>query len=222
MDKRIGIIGLCCSVFCWTAVAATVADPDNGILWQKVQNAATPIQWRWEGEDVTSARVTIVSPMDAKTHEPVTVTRVAGALYGSVSLPTERVAGREYLYDLTVEFLAGQTLKDTFTARLVVLPETTDVVKADALAKRSVETAALYSYNVRWNESASGVAKVTVQGDKTDVEESLPGSSGYGSFSERILQGLGGLRPTATLSFGGVTYWSNCLRLHGGLVLVVR
>ena len=75
--------------------AVTVATPENGILWQTARDPSQPIQWRWEGDDVTSARVTIASPMDKRTFAPVAVARTGGSLYGSIEMPGGRVAGKE-------------------------------------------------------------------------------------------------------------------------------
>ena len=223
MRTRSALVGICLAVACSSAVAETVATPDNGILWQAVRNPASPIEWRWEGEDVTSARVTIASPMDGTTFAPIDVVRTDAALYGSVTLPGVRTAGREYLYDLTLELLAGDTVVQTQTARLVVLPDTAQVDAPAALGKRFVEGAALYSYNRRWDERATGDATVTVQGEQASADEVYTNESGYGFFSEKALADLGGLRPTATLSYAtGAVAWSNCLRLHGGLILLFR
>ena len=203
--------------------AVTVATPENGILWQTARDPSQPIQWRWEGDDVTSARVTIASPMDKRTFVPVAVARTGGSLYGSIEMPDGRVAGKEYLYDITVELMAGETVEETLNARVVFLPERAVVDSASELSKRHVEGAALYSYNAQWDENAVAPAGVSVQGSSDRMEIGHAGSSGYGFFSENALRDLGGSRLLATLGFGGgAAAWSNYLRLHAGFVFVVR
>ena len=64
---------------------------------------------------------------------------------------------------------------------------------------------------------------VTIQGTADRTEIDLPGSSGYGYFTEKGLGDLGGSRLLATLDFGGgAAVWSNYLRLHGGLIMIFR
>ena len=206
-----------------SVLAVTVATPENGILWQAVRDPSQPIEWRWEGDDVTSARVTIASPMDGTTFAPVSVARTGGSLYGSIAMPGGRIAGKEYLYDITVELLAGETVKDTLNARVVFLPERAAVDSAGNLSKRRVEGAALYSYNAQCDEDAVAPASVTVQGSEGRIEVGQVGSSGYGCFSEGALRDLGGSRLLATLAFGGgAVAWSNYLRLHVGFAIVVQ
>lgn len=204
----------------------SVAAGVEGRIWQTAFSPNAPLKWHWQDGE-TSARIRVVDHMAGEARVSDVISRGEGEPFGSFdpSVPADRVTGREYPYDFTLEVFAGTEQVRTETARVAYLPGVgTDGVGSFRLAPqasrewRRVPAVRLAAYDAGWKEETVGQSPTVFSiGAKEAV---LPGSSGYFPISPDQLTTT---RQTVALSFGTVTdSWVSSLYTPGGLLLLLR
>ena len=197
------------------AGAMTVRPPE-GRIWQTCMNPAEDLKWPWaEGAD--SARVVFGLLCDGRS-KTVVVARQEGAAYGTCAWPASRDGG-ERLYDITLTQLSGESVIETQTARVAILPGVGGVGSAtvrdpslpgwgDTQVKNP-----MFAYDAAWKTGEVSAVSMSVNGGAATT---LSGASGYD-----VLPAVSS--PTVSLLFDGIVeYEARCRYIARGSVVVIR
>lgn len=205
-----------------SAAPAITLRPAEGRVWQTCLKPSEPIRWPWI-DGATSARLTVASLCDGKTRV-YTVERTGTDLHGAQALPPNRRAGSERLFDLTLEYLDGENVMATETARIAVLPG----VDGGKIGLRDPESAdwpeslykhPMFAYDADWTEG--DVAAVSLQqsvGGAAATTRDLDGTSGYD-----VVDTADGSTTALSLLYDGVEAFTGACRYVGqGMLLLFR
>ena len=154
----------------------------SGRTWQVNYAPDEPIVWVWP-DKATAASLTVTSHVSRATSTSYEIAREDGAETGSWSIPAPvrtSVSG-EYLYDLVLEIKAGTKVIETLTARVVILPETFDVLVADSSAWRTANDrqARPIPYDSDWTTNALPATLTFTPDGGEPVICALAGKSGF-------------------------------------------
>ena len=205
-----------------SAAPAITLRPAEGRIWQTCLKPSEPIRWPWI-DGATAARLTVESLCDGKTRVH-TVERTGADLYGTKALPPNRRAGSERLFDLTLEYLDGENVVATETARVAVLPG----VDGGKIGLRDSGSAdwsmspykhPMFAYDADWTEDE--VETISLQqsvGGATATTRDLDGSSGYD-----VADASDGSTTALSLLYDGVEAFTGACRYVGqGMLLLFR
>ena len=197
-------------------VGAITVRPPEGRIWQTCMNPSEDLKWPW-AEGASSARVVFDLLCDGKS-KTVVVNRQAGASYGTCAWPANRNGG-ERLYDITLTQLSGESVLETQTARVAMLPGVGGVGSAtvrdpslpgwgDARVRNP-----MFAYDAAWSTGEVAAVSMSVDGGAASP---LSGEGGYD-----VLPAASS--PAVSLLFDGVVeYGATCRYLPYGSVFVIR
>jgi len=148
-------------------------------MWQVSYAPTEPIVWVWPSE-ATAATLTVTSYVGRTSVATYPFTRQSGADTGSWSLPG---GSGERLYDLALEIRAGETVLENLYGRVVVLPETINVIPTNSITWVAVpeHSPRPVVYDAAWtsNGTATAAALTLTMVGGTPVQVPLNGVSGY-------------------------------------------
>lgn len=195
--------------------------PAEGRVWQTCFDPSRPLKWPWvDGSD--SARLTILSLCDSKTTTTV-VARQDDELYGSLAWPVASDGG-ERLYDLTLEYLDGETALSTESARVALVPGAaggafTLMDPNSAKWQKTKVEHPMFAYDTDWTEDEVSVVSLQQSvGGAAATTRDLDGTSGYD-----VADTSGGSVTALSLLYDGVEAFAGaCRYVGGGLLLIFR
>lgn len=226
-----------CSLLAAGAIAFTASGNttgDDGItvrprpkerIWQVSHEPDKPITWVWPS-DSTSATLTITSYCARTSSSTYVYHRPAGDETGTFELPS---GTGERMYDLTMEFFAGEKKLnlETLTARVVILPETFDLLVKGSpawnAAKDRFPRPAVF--DLSWSEPAATSAVFSVEADGSVTEIPLDKDSGFLPLDMKNRLGAYFGPFTVSLSYDGAEDAAlsvGLLRTRQGSVISVR
>jgi len=195
-----------------------------GRIWQVCYAPTEPIVWIWPSE-ATAATLTVTSYVGKTSVSTHAITRESGADTGSWSLPN---GSGERLYDLALEIRAGETVLENLYGRVVVLPETINVIPTNSMAWATVSERSPrpVAYDAAWttNGTATSAALTLVMVGGTPVQVPLSGISGYEPLNLTPRLGKVAGPFTAELAFDDedALYAAQLLRTFPGIVMCIR
>ena len=206
------------------ASGLTVRASASGRTWQVSHAPTDPIVWVWP-DGATAATLSVTSYVGRTSVSTFSFTRENGAETGTWSLPA---GSGERLYDLALEILSGEKVLENLYGRVVVLPQTIDVIPTNstswvAVSERSPRPMA---YDAAWttNGTAESAALTLAMVGGSPVQVPLGGISGFEplSLTRRLGKVAGPF--TAELAFDGdeAIYSLQLLRIFPGIVLNFR
>lgn len=204
-----------------SAAPAITLRPAAGRVWQTCLKPSEPIKWPWI-DGATAARLTVESLCDGKS-SVITVEREDASLYGTSVWP-ERPEESERLYDLTLEYMDGNEVLSTETARVALLPGaaggafTIQNPNSTRWQKVKVEHP-MFAYDADWAEDEVETVSLgqSVGGAAAETRD-LDGTSGYD-----VADTSGSLTTALSLLYDGVEAFTGaCRYVGGGLLLLFR
>ena len=202
----------------------TVRASDNGRTWQVSYAPTEPIVWVWPSE-ATTATLTVTSYVGRTSVSAYSFTRESGAETGSWSLPG---GSGERLYDLALEIRAGEKVVENLYGRVVVLPETIDVIPTNSTTWATVpeRSPRPVAYDAAWttNGTAESASLALAMVGGTPVAVPLSGVSGYEPLNLTPRLGKVAGPFTAELAFDDddALYAAQLLRTFPGIVMCIR
>ena len=206
------------------ADGVTVRASASGRTWQVSYAPSEPIVWVWP-DQATAATLTVTSYVGKTSVSTHSIMRESGADMGSWSLPS---GSGERLYDLALEFLAGEKVLENLYGRVVVLPETIDVTPTNSVAWASVpeHSPRPVAYDAAWttNGSATSAALTLAMVGGTPVQVPLSGVSGFEPLNLTPRLGKVAGPFTAELAFDedDALHTAQLLRTFPGIVMCIR
>ena len=196
----------------------------SGRIWQVSYAPTEPIVWIWPSE-ATAATLTVTSYVGKTSVSTHAITRESGADTGSWSLPN---GSGERLYDLALEIRAGEKVLENLSGRVVVLPETIDVIPTNSVTWAAVpeRSPRPVAYDAAWttNGTATSAVLTLAMVGGTPVQVPLPGVSGYEPLNLTPRLGKVAGPFTAELAFDDddALYAAQLLRTFPGIVMCIR
>ena len=195
-----------------------------GRTWQVSYAPSEPIIWVWPTE-ATAATLTVTSYVGRTSVDTYSFTRESGADTGSWSLPS---GSGERLYDLALEILAGDKVVEKLYGRVVVLPETINVIPTNSMTWAAVPELSPrpVAYDAAWttNKTVESAALTLAMVGGTPVQVPLSGVSGYEPLNLTPRLGKVAGPFTAELAFDDddALYAAQLLRAFPGIVMCIR
>ena len=201
--------------------AITVRPMSDQRIWQTCMKPSEDLKWPW-AEGSSSAQLVFNSLCNGKS-KTIVVARQGNAAYGTCAWPTNR-GGGEKLYDITLTQLSGESIIETQTARVAMLPGVDGIGRATVRDpslpgwRDSREKNPMFAYDAAWSDGeVSAVSISSKVGSAAAVETPLDGASGYSVFSAASTPS-----PTVSLLFDGdAEYEAACRYIPYGLLFLV-
>lgn len=214
------------------AVAACYADASdftvrasaNGRRWQVDRSPSEPIVWVWP-DSATAATLTVTSHVGKTSVATYSFTRADGADTGSWMLPA---ASGERLYDLALEIVAGEKVVESLYGRVVILPETIDVIPTNSTAWSAVidRSPRPVPYDAAWstNDDVAAAALTLSRPGGEPAAVALQDVSGFEPFDLTPRLGEFDGPFAAALAFDGddALYTAQLRRIIAGVVISIR
>ena len=195
-----------------------------GRIWQVSYAPTEPIVWVWP-DQATAATLTVTSYVGKTSVATHSFTRDGTADTGSWSLPS---GSGERLYDLALEIRAGETVLENLYGRVVILPETINIIPTNSMAWAAVPESSPrpVAYDAAWttNGTATSAALTLAMVGGTPVQAPLSGVSGYEPLNLTPRLGKVAGPFTAELAFDedDALYAAQLLRTFPGIVMCIR
>ena len=202
----------------------TVRASASGRTWQVSYAPTEPIVWVWPSE-ATAATLTVTSYVGRTSVATHSITRENGADMGSWSLPN---GSGERLYDLALEIRAGEKVLENLYGRVVILPETINVIPTNSMTWAAVPELSPrpVAYDAAWttNKTVESVTLTLAMVGGTPVQVPLSGVSGYEPLNLTPRLGKVAGPFTAELAFDDddALYAAQLLRTFPGIVMCIR
>lgn len=218
-----GIVAFAAAICC--ADGLNVRKSTCGRTWQVSYAPSEPIVWIWP-ESATEAILTVTSHVGRASVQTYTFTRENAADTGEWTLPA---SSGERLYDLALDIKSGGKVLESLCARVVVLPESFDVLATNTAAWSIVSDRSPrpVPYDAAWTTNktvdSAGLSLAMVGG--TPVAVPLAGVSGFEPLDMAARFGARTDGPFgAALAFDGgdPLYVAELRRTFPGIVLSIR
>lgn len=205
-----------------SAASAITLRPAAGRVWQTCLQPSKPIKWPWI-DGATAARLTVNSPCEGKAYA-YAVVRADGDRYGMQALPANRCPGSERLFDLVLEYLNGETVLATETARVAVIPGVAGgtIDLRDPAASSWADSPyrhPMFAYDASWADAGDAAVSLrqSIGGAGATVRD-LDGTSGYD-----VADAPGGATTELSLLHDGVEAFAGvCRHVGRGVLLIFR
>lgn len=205
--------------------AFTVRAGDNGRTWQVNYEPSAPIVWAWPA-GATAASLTVTSHLGKVSVSTYSFTREDGADTGSWPIPASP-STEERLYDLALEIRAASKVIEMFSARVVCLPDSFDLLSTNMAGWAYVHDRSPrpVPYDNEWCTGSVESAGLTLTAaGGVPVAVPLLGKSGFEPLDLSVRLGANVERFSASLAFDGedALYEADLCRVVSGLTICIR
>ena len=216
------IVGLLVAAANADSAGILVRPSDRGRVWQVSYAPDEPITWLWPAK-ATAAQLVVTSHVE-KTVRTYDIVRGTGEDLGAWTRPVPAAtAANEFLYDLALTFLAGETALRTDAARIAILPESFTVRVPETEAWTKVRDERIVPYDTAWTNEAVSAASLDLAIDGASASVPLAGESGWEPMDLQWRLGSRTGDLSATLSFNDEQFADAALqRVLPGFFFIVR